>query len=173
MTDQKTTPRGPTVEFVVHLTNGHRGRRQLRRGKPPVLTHVEPGSIPRVTRLLALAHRMEELVREGHVQNYVDLARLGGVSRARLTQILSLLLLAPDLQEAILGLPRTTAGRDVATERGMRHVVREVDWERQREAWRRTQAGRLHARSARHGPRRQMERSAKPRIETKSQKEKT
>jgi hypothetical protein len=59
--------------------------------------------------LLALAVRFEGLLREGTVWDYAELARLGGVSRARMTQIMSLRNLAPVIQERILGLPNTGA----------------------------------------------------------------
>ncbi len=65
-----------------------------------------PGRIPHVARLMALAIRLETLIAEGRVPNYVALARLAHVSRARITQITNLTLLAPDIQEAVLFLPR-------------------------------------------------------------------
>ena len=107
----------------------------MKRGKRAVPKPVEPGNIPRVTRLLALAYRMERLVRDGQVTSYADLARIGGVSRARVTQVLGLLLLAPDIQERILDLPRTVAGRDPVSERQLRSIVAEVDWDMQRRLW--------------------------------------
>ena len=64
------------------------------------------GRVPRIARLMALALRFEQLVRSGAVRDYAELARFGQASRARLTQIMSLLHLAPDLQEKILFLPR-------------------------------------------------------------------
>src|SRR5260221_12349063 len=59
-------------------------------------------SVPRISRLLALALKMEEMIQEGGVKNYSELARLGQVSRARITQVMNLLQLAPDIQEDIL-----------------------------------------------------------------------
>jgi hypothetical protein len=64
------------------------------------------GRVPRIARLMALALRFEHLVQSGTVRHYAELARLGQVSRARVTQIMNLLHLAPDIQEAILFLPR-------------------------------------------------------------------
>jgi hypothetical protein len=63
---------------------------------------------------MALALRLDQLVRTGVVADYTTLARLGHVSRARVSQILSLLVLAPDIQEQLLFLPRTQRGRDAA-----------------------------------------------------------
>jgi hypothetical protein len=85
---------------------------------------------------MALAIRFEKLVRDGAVRDYADLARLGNVSRARLTQIMNLLHLAPDIQEAILFLPRTDRGFDPISERQIRRVTAELDWRRQRRLWR-------------------------------------
>jgi len=69
------------------------------------------------------------------VTDQAELARLGNVSRARLTQIMNLLKLAPDIQEAILHLPCVESGRELLTERDLRPIVAEVDWGRQREMW--------------------------------------
>jgi hypothetical protein len=44
--------------------------------------------------------------------------------------------LAPEIQEAVLWLPAVESGDDVVTERELRGVVAELDWERQREMWR-------------------------------------
>lgn len=91
---------------------------------------VGPG-VPRVAKLMALAIRFDELLSGGVVRNQAELAQLGRVSQARVSQILALLNLAPDIQEAILFLERGDGGERV-TERGLREVVGEVEWERQR-----------------------------------------
>lgn len=126
---------GRTVEFEVHFRNGNKGRRRLRKGRRPTPPQVEPGRVPRIARLVALAIRFERLIQEGVVRDYADLARLGGVSRARISQVMDLLNLAPDIQEEILFLPRVTAGRDPITERQLRRVAAEVDWDLQRREW--------------------------------------
>lgn len=61
--------------------------------------------------------------------------RLGGVSRARLTQIMNLLNLAPDIQEEILFLPRVKQERQAISERQIRTVAAIADWRKQRKAW--------------------------------------
>jgi len=94
------------------------------------------GRLPRVTRMLALAHRIDSMVRRGEIADYADAARILGLTRARVTQITSLLLLAPEIQEAILDLPRVTKGRDPISERQLRVVVAEPDWNRQLILWR-------------------------------------
>jgi hypothetical protein len=83
-----------------------------------------------VTSLLAL------LISAGDVHHYADLARLGHVTRARLTQIMNLLNLAPDIQEEILFWPAVTEGSDPIRERQLRPIMATLDWNKQRRAWR-------------------------------------
>jgi hypothetical protein len=45
---------------------------------------------------------MDQLVRTGEVTGYAELAALGHVTRARMSQIMGLLCLAPDIQEGVL-----------------------------------------------------------------------
>src|SRR5262245_19254116 len=108
---------GLTVEFNVHFAHGNAGRRELRTGDAPVKPELPAGSVPRISRLMALAIRCEELVRDGEVTDYAELARLGHVTRARMTQIMNLLNLTPDIQEEILFLPRMVSGCDAVGER--------------------------------------------------------
>jgi hypothetical protein len=85
-------------------------------------------AIPRIARLMALAIRFEELLRNRTIQDYAELARLGRVTRARITQIMKLLYLAPDIQEQILFL---TVIRSL-NERNLRPLVTRIDWGEQR-----------------------------------------
>jgi len=93
------------------------------------------GRVPRVARLLALAIRLQQLVQARVIANYAALAALGHVSRARVTQILNLLLLAPDIQEALLFLPRTERGRDPLHLRQLQRLALVADWKEQRKLW--------------------------------------
>jgi Recombinase len=101
---------------------------------PAVATRTE--SVPRITRLLALALKFEELIRSGSVSNYAVLARLGQVSRARVTQMTSLLNLAPDIQEEILFLGPTEAKQLRIAEPLLRKLTATLLWNQQREQWR-------------------------------------
>ena len=58
------------------------------------------------------------------------------LTRARVTQIMNLLSLAPDIQEAILFLPPVEKGRDPVTERDLRPIAAKPNWRIQRERWR-------------------------------------
>ena len=84
--------------------------------------------VPRIARLMALAIRLEGLIKDKTVQNYTELAQLGRVTRARMTQIMKLLQLAPDLQEQLLFLPPLKG----LNERNLRAVVQQLDWSKQR-----------------------------------------
>jgi hypothetical protein len=94
-----------------------------------------PSRIPRITRLMALAIKFETMVERGEVRDYADLARLGYVTRARITQIMNLLNLAPGIQEDILVASGSLAGREAATERQLRSIAKLVLWADQTRAW--------------------------------------
>ncbi len=74
-------------------------------------------------------------IRTGEYTDYADAARTHGLTRARITQIMGLLLLAPDIQEDVLAL-RFPAGREPVTERHLRHVFGHPIWADQRREWR-------------------------------------
>jgi hypothetical protein len=88
--------------------------------------------VPRISRVMALAIKLEGLVRKQRVPNYAALARAGRLSRARMSQILALTNLAPAIQEALLFLPAGPAGPDRITEKHLRPIVKQVDWSWQR-----------------------------------------
>jgi hypothetical protein len=90
----------------------------------------------RITRLMALAIHLEGLVATGQVRTYRELAAAGQVSRARLSQILQLTHLAPEIQEQLLFLPPSRRGPDPLLERHLRAVARVVDWEGQQQRFR-------------------------------------
>jgi hypothetical protein len=94
-------------------------------------TATEPqGRPPRIARLVALAHKLDALVQTGAVAGYAELARLGHISPARLTQIMVLLHLAPSIQEYLLFL--SAADARLIPELGLRKIAREPRWHRQR-----------------------------------------
>jgi hypothetical protein len=89
------------------------------------------GRVPRVSRLMALAIRLEQLIQEGSASNVSELLRAGQISRPRLSQILRLTDLAPAIQEEILFLPKIRAGRDPIPERALRQLTQVPDWDAQ------------------------------------------
>lgn len=131
-----------TTKLTVKVSFKPKSRRSAGK-KSPDQFQSEMGNIPRLTRLMALAHRLEDLVRRGDVKDYADLASLGHVTRARMTQIMNLLNLAPDIQEEILFLPRTTKGRDPVGERDIRPIAAVPLWHRQRKMWKKLAGQRM------------------------------
>jgi hypothetical protein len=125
-----------TIEREVHFDRRGKGARKVLADGPQPQGPAEPGRVPRVARLMALALRFDGLVRSGAVKDYAALARLGHVTRARISQIMSLLHLAPDLQEALLFLPRTQRGRDPLVLHDVLPLTALTDWRKQRPRWR-------------------------------------
>lgn len=111
-----------TVDFAV------KGKRKSERGAE------EPkGRVPRISKLMALAIRYDQMLDEGVVQSQTELAELLHVSQPRMTQIMNLLHLSPEIQEKILFLPPVTEGRDTVNERDFRRSVALLLWKRQKE----------------------------------------
>ena len=129
MTDEKQ------VDSLLHKKR--EGKRiVLAEGKAPQPKRPPIGRLPRITRYMALAVYYEDLVRKGHVHDYAEIATLGHVTRARVTQIMNLRLLAPEIQEELLTLERVINGRDSLSIRQVQSIALENDWKTQRKAWR-------------------------------------
>jgi hypothetical protein len=82
--------------------------------------------VPRVVRLLALAHKFQKMLDSGEVESMAELARLGRVSGARITQIMDLMMLAPEIQEAVLHGDIAVGTRELLA------MCRAVEWKVQR-----------------------------------------
>lgn len=121
-----------TINREFHLTRRHHGRKQLRDG---AAQDVPSGRVPRISRLMALAIRCNQLIRDGVVADQAELAHFGHITPSRMTQIMMLLNLAPDIQEQILYLPRVEQGRDPIKENDLRPITRTLDWRKQRRMW--------------------------------------
>jgi hypothetical protein len=125
-----------TISKEVHLRRHKYGRQELVPQARPEQPAPAPGRVPRVSRLAALALHFERLIRTGAVASYSDVATLGHVTRARISQIMNLLNLAPDVLEAVLFLPRTERGRDPIHLRDLQPIASTYDWGKQRRQWR-------------------------------------
>lgn len=124
-----------TVTKQIHFSMRNRGRREIREGPKPIPEVTVEGRVPRVARLMALAIKIDGLIASGAIADQAEAAQVGHVTRARMTQIMNLLLLAPDIQNAILDLPRTTEGRDLIVETHLRPIAAVADWQKQRRLW--------------------------------------
>ncbi|MFO0903726.1 MAG: hypothetical protein U0939_12040 [Pirellulales bacterium] len=121
------------IERKVRFGQGRGCRKKNRDNSGGV--HTPTGRVPRVARIMALAIRFDQLIRDGVVTDQAELARMGHVSRARLTQIMNLLSLAPEIQEEILLLPTVEYGRNAFTEKRLRTIVGVLDWRKQLQMW--------------------------------------
>ena len=123
-----------TITAPVKFTCAAHGRRRLG-AADPAQPPAPPGRVPRVARLMALAIRFEEQVRTGALPSYSAVAELGHVTRARVSQIMARVNLAPDVQEAILFLPRTEQGRDPIHLALLQPIAAAIEWKKQRRLW--------------------------------------
>ena len=121
-----------TINRSFHVQTRRNGSKNLADGKAP---NKPVGRIQRIARLLALAHRCRDLVSDGVIINQSELAHYGQISTTRMSQIMWLDNLAPDIQEQILALPRTVQGRDAIQERDVRPIAKTHDWAEQRKMW--------------------------------------
>lgn len=137
-----------TVTQKIQFSNGRDGRKQIRtvdpsaQGAPP----PAPGRVPRVSRVMALAIQFRFLLDEGRLKSICELAALAHVTQPRMTQIMMLTHLAPDIQETVLFLPRYERGRAPLIERELRPIASEPSWRKQRQLWKQLSAKNCRAR---------------------------
>ncbi len=120
------------------MGRGARGKKVA--AEPKGQANSVAGRVRRITKLMALAIKFDEMIRDGVVKDQAELARLGFVTRARVTQIMNLLNLAPEIQETLLDLKQAQAGKEGLTERQIRRVVEVVNWRTQQLDWKCMQA---------------------------------
>jgi hypothetical protein len=125
---------GIKFQTKVQFRRIRHGRKLLQAGQE-LPSIPAAGRVPRLSRLMALAIRFDGLIRARTVADQAELARLGHVSRARLTQIMNLLLLTPDIQEAILFLSAVQHGRERIHLRLIQPITQQLDWRKQRALW--------------------------------------
>jgi hypothetical protein len=118
-----------TREWTIDLT------RQGRNNVCSLQDDTQAVRVPRLARLMALAIRFDGLLRSGAIIDQAELARLGKVSRARISQILNFLHLAPDIQEQLLFLPPLHQGRERLHLADLQPLCRQWNWRRQRRLW--------------------------------------
>ena len=118
------------IQFPLHAT-----------GQPPGRTGPSDappsgnGRLPRVTQVVALAIQFQDMIQRGEARDYADLARLGCLTRERMSQIMELVWLAPDIQQEILEFPPSGAVRFPISEVAVRKIASPLSWNEQRKAW--------------------------------------
>lgn len=126
-----------TIKSKVNVRIAAKGRRTF----TPIDQHatvvdvaLRP-KIQRISRLMALAIRFDEMIRSGEATDMIDLARRAKVSQPRMSQIMALNLLAPDIQQSLLDLPPQGKGKPFLHEKRLRSLTAIVDWVDQRAIW--------------------------------------
>ena len=131
-----TNPTSSSTAAGPRVVTGQLHRVQRGHGKRFV-SEPPPGPVRRPARvavMLALAHKLQEAIAQGKVRDQADVARRLGFTRARITHLLDLLLLAPDLQEQVLFL-EAVDGVQPMSERVLRAVAHLASWAEQRKRW--------------------------------------
>jgi len=124
-----------TTMEKVHFTVGRSAQRVMNSGESEVRFIPIPGRVPRISRWMALAIHLSHRIEKGELKNQAAIATAGKVTRARLSQIMSLNQLAPDLQEWLLFLPRISRGADPIQMRHVTPITKVSDWNEQRTVW--------------------------------------
>lgn len=118
------------IQFRLHATGRSLGGPGLSDARPP-----GNGRLPRVTQVMALAIQFQDMIQRGEVRDYADLARLGCLTRERMSQIMELVWLAPDIQQEILEFPPSGGARFPISEVAVRRIASPLSWSEQRHAW--------------------------------------
>ena len=113
----------------------------------PTITRTEEarsnsGRLPQITRVLALAILFDEMIRHGEARDYADIGGLTCLCRERVSQVMRLTYLAPDIQMELLYLPPVPNGRYPVPETAVRKIANLLSWADQRREW--TRLKQLH-----------------------------
>lgn len=119
------------LEIQFHLRTKPRPASQM----AGTIPSSKAGRLPRITQVLALAIHFKDMIRRGEAKDYADLARLSCLCRERVSQIVRLNYLAPDIQIELLYLPPTLTGRHPISETAVRKVANLLSWADQRLEW--------------------------------------
>jgi hypothetical protein len=135
---ERTVPR--SIVVTTYRLRRAAGRVEFSRNPappPPVVPLSRPAE---VARMLALAHHLEAAIESGKFKSRTEVAQRLGIVDSRVTQILSLCHLAPDIQEDVVFF-EVTGGAELLTETELRKVSRLLDWDEQRRAYARMRPG--------------------------------
>src|ERR1035437_6353906 len=115
------------IQFRLYATGRPPGRTEPADAPPP-----GNGRLPRVTQVMALAIQFQDMIQRGEARDYADLARLGCLTRERMSQIMERVWLAPDIQQEILEFPPSSTARFPISEVAVRRIASPLSWNEQR-----------------------------------------
>jgi len=101
--------------------------------RSPDFTKIAFNHEPLIRKQLLLAHQIQGMLADGRAKDLKQIAGWTGISLFRLYQILNLLYLCPKIQEDILTAPNSRLSE--ITERNIRHISNEIDWQKQAALW--------------------------------------
>ncbi|MCP3105473.1 hypothetical protein LZ198_42095 [Myxococcus sp. K15C18031901] len=131
--EEKSQPADRRV-LVGTLFSEKRKKRVVLQEAPPPPPPAPVRRPAHVARMLALAHHLQGAIDRELVPNRATVARKLGLTRARVTQLLDLLLLAPDLHARVREF-EAIDGAEPMAERTLRAVAHAGTWAEQRAAW--------------------------------------
>ena len=124
------------IQFAFRPKRRAAGRPPQENNAAAPLCAPPPGRAPRISQVLALAIQFQEMLRQGEAQDCANLARLGGLTRERISQIMKFNWLASDLQLEILYLNQAPGERFPVSEVAVRRIAQRLSWTEQRALWR-------------------------------------
>ena len=120
------------IQFRLNTPPGRAAERSYR----PTPRDRRVGRLPRIAQVMALAIQLQDMIQRGDARDYADLARLGCLTRERMSQMMELVWLAPEIQQEIVEFPPRAATRFPISELAARRIAASLDWVEQRELWR-------------------------------------
>ncbi len=122
--NNKVINTGMRFEFKTDLkkTRHMRDPRKIRIKKEPLLRQH-----------IVLAYQIQELFEKEKAKNLRQVGQWLHMTQARISQIMNLFFLSPDIQEEILFSDREKISQ--ITEHKIRKIPMEINWDKQREMW--------------------------------------
>lgn len=120
-----------TITRKIHFQTAHRSKKTIRSGAKP----KPKKRTQRISKLMAMAICFKEILNADSSRDMADLAVAGQVSRARMSQIMNMNLLAPSIQKELIALPKTTSAIDIISIIKIQKIALEPDWQLQRKMW--------------------------------------
>lgn len=121
-------------------------------GPLPTTLERPEGRLPPIARYRALASDYTECIHQGLVPHYAEIATLGHATRGRVSQIMNLRLLVPEIDEKRITKNRVIEGRDSRSLYQFQQSAGGNNGKNQRKEWRALSATSRHRRVSAFAP---------------------